>query len=134
VLGSDKRIKYGIIESTFSDFRITTHDYFRHYLGFDIKFITNYLVYRAGIIADFDPKDARPIEFCEKIYQPILFIHGKKDKRINIKYARDNFARIPSKFKKFIELENANHVNVRQEGGKKLFNSIKEFIDDNTKK
>lgn len=131
-LGNDKRIKFGIIESTFSDFKTITNDYFNYHTGFNIKPLTNYLVYRAGKIAEFDPKDAKPIKYCEKIKQPILIIHGNQDKRINIKYGKDNFSKIPSLKKEFIEIENANHLNVWKTGGNEFFERIIRFIEINT--
>lgn len=131
-IGNDRRINFGIIESTFSDFKTITNDYFNYHIGFNIKPLTNYLVYRAGKIADFDPEDANPNKYCKKIEQPILIIHGNEDKRINIKYARDNFEKIPSKEKEFIEIKSANHLNVWKIGGDEYFERIIKFIEQNT--
>ena len=131
-IGNDKRIKFGIIESTFSDFKTITNDYFSYHAGFNIRMLTNYLVYRAGKIAEFDPKDAKPIKYCENIEQPVLIIHGNKDKRINIQYAKNNFSKIPSSKKEFIEIENANHLNVWKTGGSKYFERVIKFIEENT--
>jgi cephalosporin-C deacetylase-like acetyl esterase len=36
-IGFDKRIKFGIIESAFSSFKITVDDYFKLYAGFSMK-------------------------------------------------------------------------------------------------
>lgn len=131
-IGYDKRIKFGIIESTFSDFKTITNDYFNYHAGFNIRPLTNYLVYRAGKIAEFNTEDAKPIKYCGKINQPILLVHGNKDKRINIKYAKENFERIESKEKEFIEIENANHLNVWKVGGKEYFEKVMKFIEENT--
>jgi alpha-beta hydrolase superfamily lysophospholipase len=131
-LGNDKRIKFGIIESTFSDFKIITNDYFNYHAGFNIRPLTNYLVYRAGQIAEFDPNEAKPIKYCENIEQPILIVHGNKDERINIQYGKDNFSKIPSTKKEFIEIKNANHLNVWKTGGDEYFERIIKFIKENT--
>ena len=131
-MGSDKRIKFGIIESTFSDFKTITNDYFNYHAGFNIKPLTNYLVYRAGKLAKFDTEDARPIKYCEKIEQPILIVHGNEDKRIDIKYAKDNFANISSNEKEFIEVKTANHLNVWKTGGENYFKRVMKFITKNT--
>lgn len=131
-IGNDKRIKFGVIESTFSDFETITNDYFSYHAGFSIKPLTSYLVYRAGKIAGFDPKDASPNKYCKKIEQPILIVHGNKDKRINIKYAESNFIKIPSKRKQFIEIESANHLNVWEIGGDEYFEGVIRFIEQNT--
>ncbi len=50
-IASDKRVKFGIIESAFSDFRIIVHDYIKHFVGFDIPILSNYLLFRAERIA-----------------------------------------------------------------------------------
>ena len=131
-MGSDKRIKFGIIESTFSDFKTITNDYFSFHVGFNIRPLTNYLVYRAGKIADFNPNEAKPIKYCENIKQPVVIVHGNEDKRINIKYARANFSKIPSTKKEFIEINGANHLNVWKIGGDEYFERIIKFIDKNT--
>lgn len=131
-LGNDDRIKFGIIESTFSDFKTITNDYFNYHLGFNIKPLTNYLIYRAGKIASFDPEDAKPKKYCKKINQPILLVHGDKDKRIDIKYAKENYRNIQSEEKEFIQIKNANHLNVWKTGGDEYFNKVIEFIEKHT--
>jgi dipeptidyl aminopeptidase/acylaminoacyl peptidase len=131
-IGNDKRIKFGVIESTFSDFKTITNDYFKYHTGFNIKPLTEYLIYRAGEIAEFDTEDAKPIKYCENIEQPILMVHGNKDERINIKYAKANFDVIPSKNKEFIEVENANHLSVWKVGGNEYFERVMKFISKNT--
>lgn len=133
-MGTDSRIQFGIIESTFSDFKTITNDYFQYHLGFNIKPLTNYLVYRAGKIANFNPEDAKPIKYCKTISQPILVVHGNNDQRINIKYAKANFAQIPSTAKEFIEIKTANHLNVWEIGGDDYFSSVLKFITKNTLK
>lgn len=131
-IGEDTRIKFGIIESTFSDFRAVTNDYLRHYAGFTFEPLTNYFVHRAGEIAEFDPEEARPIQYCEKIEQPILIVHGNKDERIAIQYAKANYAKIPSLEKEFIEVKNAGHSNVWDVGGSEYFERVVKFIEKHT--
>jgi len=130
-MGSDKRIQYGIIESTFSDLNSITNDYFKNKIGFSFKIFTDYLVYRAGKIAEFDPQEASPLLYCSKIEQPILLIHGNQDKRINIKYAKANFSQIKSPKKELCIIEGANHLNVWQIGGIQYFDKIISFIKSN---
>lgn len=131
-MGFDKRIKFGIIESAFSDFKTITNDYFRYHVGFNVKPLTNYLISRSGKIAAFNPEEAKPSYYCKKIEQPILIVHGNKDMRINIKYAKENFENIISKQKEFIEIENANHLNVWRVGGNEYFNKTDKFINEYT--
>jgi esterase/lipase len=132
VMGSDNRIQFGIIESTFTDFKTITKDYFKYHLGFSFEPLSNYLIYRAGKIAKFNPADASPIKYCENIHQPILIVHGNDDKRINIRYAKANFVKIPSLKKEFLEIKNAGHLNVWQIGGEGYFKKVERFIEKNT--
>ncbi|WP_299110531.1 alpha/beta hydrolase [uncultured Winogradskyella sp.] len=129
-MGFDKRIKFGIIESTFSDFRTIVDDYFKLHVGFSFKPFSNYLVNRAGDIADFDVNDAKPLTYCETITQPILVVHGNKDDRINIAYGKANFSRIKSKHKEFLEIDNANHLNVWAIGGTPYFDKVLVFLNE----
>lgn len=128
-MATDDRIEFGIIESTFSAFRITAHDYFKFHLGFEIAPFTDYLIDRAGKISDFDPDEAIPKKYCQKIQQRILVIHGDQDQRINIKYGRENFDNISSEEKQFLTIENAAHLDVWQVGGDAYFQQVLDFIE-----
>lgn len=128
-MGFDKRIKFGIIESTFSDFKSITHDYVKYHTGFNIQPLTDYFIKRAQKIADFDMEIARPIDFCSFIDQPIIVAHGTIDRRISIDYGRANFDEIKSEDKSFFEIEKANHLTVWQEGGPEYFDQIFAFLD-----
>ncbi|NRD20507.1 alpha/beta fold hydrolase [Winogradskyella eckloniae] len=128
-MGFDKRISFGIIESTFSDFRTIVNDYFKLHVGFNFTPFTNYLVNRAGQIAEFNPNDANPSQFCSNITQPILIVHGNKDERIKIDYGKENFNNIKSLNKTFIEIDTANHSNVWHVGGDSYFNNVLLFLD-----
>lgn len=125
----DDRIKYGIIESTFSEFRITAHDYARYHLGFNISFLTNYLIDRAGKISDFDPDDAVPKKYCESIKQKVLVVHGDQDQRINIEYGMENYENIPSKQKAFLNIHGASHLDVWEVGGERYLQKVMAFIE-----
>lgn len=118
----DKRIQFGIIESTFSSLNGITHDYCKRMTGINIPFITNFLLYRSGKIANFPPEKIIPKQNCKKITQPIIFVHGNKDEHINIKYNRENFNNVTHSNKEFIEIEKATHLNVWQSKG--YFDSI----------
>ena len=128
-IATEPRISYGIIESTFTDFETIANDYFKQYFNFSIRPLTNYLVHRAGKIADFAPQDARPIHYCKSITQPILLVHGNKDTKIDIKYGRLNYQALrQSKGKSFLEIENANHLNVWNVGGEAYFEKVWNYI------
>lgn len=127
-LAFDERIQFGIIESTFSNFHLITNDYARQYAGFGIPAFTEYQVNRAAKIADFNPKEAYPIEACKHITQPIFMVHGTKDRRIKIEYGKQNFEQLKSNKKQFYEIPDGNHYNVWQIDGDKYFEKVFEFI------
>ncbi len=126
----ESRIEAGIVESTFSDFRTVTNDYFTYHAGFNIRPLTNYLINRAGKMADFDPNEVRPNEACQKITQPILLVHGTQDRRISIEYARENFAQLKSSQKEFVEFEEGNHLNIWKVGGEGYFERVVGFWEE----
>lgn len=125
----DKRICFGIVESTFSDLRTITHDYTRNKLGFDIPFVTDYLLWRAAYIADFDPDKVVPSESCKNISQAIFMVHGTLDDRIKFEYGKQNFDNLQCNEKEFYEVKNANHLNVWKEGGDVYFTKVFEFLN-----
>lgn len=131
-MGMDKRIQFGIIESTFSRFNTIVDDYFELATGFRCEPLTDYLTYRAGKIAHFDTNEPNPIDYCQKITQPILVVHGNQDKRINIAYGKENFNHIKSAEKEFIEVNNANHINVWKTGGDEYLLKVKSFLNKQT--
>lgn len=100
--------------------------------GFRCEPLTDYLTYQAGKIADFDTNEPNPIDYCQKITQPILVVHGNQDKRINIAYGKENFNHIKSTEKEFIEVNNANHINVWKTGGDEYLLKVKLFLDKQT--
>ncbi|AUC75976.1 alpha/beta hydrolase [Olleya sp. Bg11-27] len=131
-MGIDERIEFGIIESAFSDFKTIVNDYFYLHAGFSFAPFSNYLANRTGKIAEFDPNDAKPMKYCKNIKQPILIVHGNKDKRINIKYGQENFSKIKSVEKEFVIIDSANHLNIWKVGGEKYFDKVISFLDKQT--
>jgi alpha-beta hydrolase superfamily lysophospholipase len=131
-MAMDKRIGFGVIESTFSDFRLTANDYSKFYLGFNIPILTNYLVKRAGEIAEFNPALAKPSEACRNITQPMLMVHGDIDNRISINYGRENYNNLASQNKAFLELKGAAHQNVWEIGGEAYFEKVRAFFNSNS--
>ncbi len=127
----DKRIQFAIVESTFTDLKTVVADYTGFHLGIKNQFINEYLVYRAGKIAGFNPEVASPYKACENISVPTLIVHGNDDKRIDIQYGRANYKGLKSHNKQFIEVDKATHLNVWEKGGKEYFNKVLEFIQTN---
>ena len=129
----DKRIQFGIIESAFSDFPKIVHAYVKRLVGFDIPFITNYLIYRAGNIAQFEPQDVKPFILAKNITQPVFIAHGKKDKVIFCSNAITNYDSIRCTNKRIYLLDNADHADVWKVGGSEYFDEVFKFIQSATK-
>lgn len=131
-LAMDSRLKFGIVESTFADFRTIVHDYIHQRLGFDIPLLTDYLIWRAEGIADFESAKVVPSESATLITQPVLIVHGSKDDRIKREYGLRNFNNLAGKDKEFIECPESNHLNVWESCGEKYFERVLNFIDRNS--
>jgi len=125
-LAIENRLKFGVVESTFSTFTSITHDYFELILGFRVELFSKYLAYRAQKIADFE--GAKPINSVKQITQPMLMIHGSEDERINISYGKLNYENLKSTQKEFITVDKAKHMDVWEVGGEPLFDQIFDFI------
>lgn len=127
----DNRIKYAIVESTFTDLETIAADYMELNLGFRSEIFSQYLIYRAGKIAGFKPELASPLVSCKAISVPTLMVHGSSDKRIKIEYGKANFKNLKARNKKFLEIENATHLNVWQVGGDQYFEQVFNFLETN---
>ncbi|MFT6746753.1 MAG: pimeloyl-ACP methyl ester carboxylesterase [Glaciecola sp.] len=128
-LSFDSRIKFGVIESTFSDFESISHDYLNYFMWYSHESMSKFLVHRAGELGKFKTELASPVIACKSIHQPILMAHGDSDKKINIKYGKGNFKALASNHKEFITVEGANHVSVWKTGGERYFEKVLGFID-----
>lgn len=131
-LAFDKRLKFGIIESTFNNFKEISTNYFCRITGISPNSsialnIFPYCIKRAGKIAEFPIDSCNPSEHSRKINSPVLLVHGDSDKRIPIKNAMLNFKKI--KNCRFLKIKNANHSNIHQKGGEEYFEKIKEFLN-----
>lgn len=133
-MAADERIKFGVIESAFSDFPTIVHDYVEYHSGFDIKPVTDYLIVRAGKIAAFVPSEASPRKYGKEIHQPVLMVHGTEDAKVSLDYAKENYESIVSKNKKFVKIEGAGHLNIWQTGADDYFNAVFDFIEEHSEK
>jgi dipeptidyl aminopeptidase/acylaminoacyl peptidase len=132
IMAIDKRIKYGVVESTFSDLKDVSAEYLKRLLKIDNTLISNYLLQRVYSIADIG--QVKPKEIVKEITQPIILVHGMKDKRINIYHALLNYENITSKDKTLLQIENGTHLNIWKKGGGKYLHTIFSFLDRNSTK
>jgi len=125
----DPRIKFGVIESTFSDFSLVSKEYLKRLLKIDNDWFSEYLSQRINQLAKFESKKVLPKESVRNINQSTLLVHGTKDDRINIQHARINFKNLKATDKTFLKIDGANHLNVWQKGGLNYQHKVLSFID-----
>jgi len=131
-LERDKRINFGIIESTFAELDDIVYDYKDRLTGgFGVRVISEYALNRAGELADFDPYEVKPIESVKNIDVPIFIGHGEADENISVKYAKDLYNNLRSADKELYIVPVAGHFNLMKIGGQDYENSVFEFIERN---
>lgn len=128
-LALDKRIAFGIIESTFSDLTQIVRDYGNRMLPFKMDWIHDFLLKRAGEIAGFSPEEVQPKVSAKNITQPVVIAHGTQDKRIDILNGKQIFQNLSSDKKEFLTIDGANHTNLWAIGGTSYFDTIYKFLD-----
>ncbi|WP_452603062.1 alpha/beta hydrolase [Pontimicrobium sp. MEBiC06410] len=129
----DKRITFGIIESTFTDLRQIVYDYQKRFsYGVGLEWICNITLEKASEIAAFNPEKVKPIESVKNISCPILIAHGNADNNIKFKYGKQLYANLASKDRVFVTVENADHYNIYDIGGQEYSNKLFKFLKRQT--
>lgn len=128
LMAKDKRVTYGIIESTYCTFDEVVHDYSARMFGLPLGWLNDYVIWRSQSVASFDKSGVHPEEACKKIEQPVLLVHGTSDDRIDVKYAHRNFKALASEQKELYLVKGANHVNVWDTGGDTYNQKCIEFL------
>ncbi|WP_394748542.1 alpha/beta hydrolase [Spongiimicrobium salis] len=125
----DKRITFGIVESTFTEMRVIVSDYQKQLFGFRSSWISNRALNNAAKIAYFNPDSVRPIQSVPKIDQPILINHGNADKKIALNYGKLLFKNLNSKEKELHIIDGAGHENLYEMGGQAYMDAILAFLN-----
>lgn len=129
----DKRITFGIIESTFTDLRQIVYDYQKRFsYGVGLEWICNITLEKASEIAAFNPEKVKPIESVKNISCPILIAHGNADNNIKFEYGKQLYANLASKDRVFVTVENADHYNIYDIGGQEYSNKLFKFLKRQT--
>ena len=126
----DKRIRFGIIESTFTDLSQIVFDYQKRYLkGIGLRFLSDFILRRAGEISGYDPMKIKPINSVKNIGQPVFMAHGDADKNISFKYGQQLFENLRSEEKEFFRIKNGAHYGLMSTGGEEYKNKLFSFIN-----
>jgi uncharacterized protein len=128
-LSIEPRLQFGIVESTFADFRDIVYDYQVRMFKLPSRWFANDGIARAAAIAGFEPDSVRPAYVAHRIRQPVLMLHGDADEKINIRYGQMIFASLGSADKEFHTIEGAGHHNVSYRGGAAYKRMALDFLD-----
>ena len=128
----DHRIDFGIIESTFTELDDIVYDY-KHRLtgGLGMRFISDYALKRAGVLAGFDPDDIKPIESVKNINVPMFIGHGDADESISVQYGKGLYDSLKTADKELFIVPGAGHFNLMKIGGQDYEKSVFGFIERN---
>ncbi len=130
----DKRIEFGIIESTFTNLNEIVYDYQKNYTyNIGLKPFCSIALNEAGKIAGFTPNKVSPLASVRNIEQPVLIAHGEADQNIKFDYGKQLFENLSSIDKKFIPVKGAGHLDMRKIGGDKYAKAIEKFIVEHLK-
>ena len=129
-LEKDKRLKFGLIQSTFTDLHQIVFDYKKRLLGgFGSQFMVDYVLNRAGQIAHFNPKEVQPIAAVKNIEQPIIIAHGDVDINISYQYGQQLYDSLKATDKEFYLVENGGHIGLWDAGGSVFETKMIGFIE-----
>jgi uncharacterized protein len=133
-LSCEPRLAFGVIESTFCDFRTIVYDYqWRMFKVASHAFADNAIA-RAADQAGFTPDSIKPYEAAEFVHQPVFMAHGDQDEKINIEYGRKNFDHLASLDKQFYVVRGGHHSDVSAAGGEAYHQAILSFLKRQKKK
>ena len=127
-LACEPRLAFGVVESTFADFRSTVYDYQWRMFKIASHTFADDAIARAAEQAHFIPDSIKPFEAAEHITQPVFMGHGDQDEKISIEYGRKNFAHLASTDKQFYVVQGGHHSDISAAGGEAYRNAILSFL------
>lgn len=124
----DKRIAFGVIESTFTDLYQIVFDYQKRITGIGWKGLSNHIINRSARAGKYSPQKVKPIESVRNIEQPVFVAHGGADRNIKPEYGRALFEAFKSKEKEFYLVEGAGHKNICYGGRDEYRSKVVAFL------
>ena len=130
-LAIDRRLRFGLIESTFTDLPTITQAYGYRMSGLPVpRFATDTILRRAGRIAGFRPFEIRPVDAAVDITQPVQMIHGDADGNIDVSHVHLLFAALASKDKRLHIVPGGGHADLREVGGSAYAGLFHGFLEE----
>lgn len=133
-LAIEPRLQFGIVQSTFADFRTIVFDYQQRRLKIPWQWFSDSAISEAEETAHFAADSIRPAEAARHIRQPMLMAHGDADDRIKIAYGREIFDNLASEKKEWHTIEGAHHLNVWARGGVAYRNDLLRFLESQSRR
>lgn len=130
-LSYDKKITFGIIESTFADLNDVVYAYGNRLFGLQQRFLSDRILERAGYFAGFPTAAVKPANLAKNITQPILYLHGDDDDNINVRHGYKIFRNIGSKEKRLFIVHGGKHWGLAYTAGKDYDAAVLHFLKNN---
>lgn len=128
-LENEKRIEFGVIESTFTALDQIVYEYQKRFCkGIGLRFITDVALQEAGKIANFNPDKVKPINSVKNIQQPIFIAHGDSDENIHYTYGEQLYKNVASAEKEFVLVKGGGHFDLFAKGGKDYERKLMSFV------
>ena len=127
-LAEDKRLQFGVIESTFNSLEAVVEQYGVNYFGIRSPWLAHHTLDKSAAIAHFDPYTVLPSESARHITQPVFMSHGDQDERIPWQLGRENFERLASADKQWYLIPNGHHNGTWQAGGAAYERALMGFL------
>ncbi|MDW3651609.1 MAG: alpha/beta fold hydrolase [Bacteroidia bacterium] len=128
-LAKDQEIEFGVIMSPFAELDDIVLDRMELYSFIRWKPYSDYVLTKAGEIADFDPEQVKPVQSAQEIQQAILLVHGEKDVNISPKHGKRIFEQLASKNKRLYLIPEAGHNDLFDKGGKAFADTLFAFVE-----
>jgi pimeloyl-ACP methyl ester carboxylesterase len=128
-LAAEPRLRFGLVQSTFADFRTIVFDYQCNRFYLPWRWWADQGIARAAAMASFEPDSIRPGEAARRVHQPVLLAHGDADDRIKVEYGKEIFANLASREKELHIIPGADHLNVMQRGGDPFREAVLAFLE-----
>lgn len=128
-MAEDPCLDFGIVQSTFADFRTIVFDYQQQRLKIPWRWFADDGIARAKAMARFEPDSIRPAESAKRIQQPVFLTHGDADTRIKADYGREIFANLASGEKQLHIVPGAGHLNLMARGGTAFKATLIRFLN-----
>lgn len=127
-LAEDKRLRFGVIESTFSSLEAVVEQYGINYFGIRSPWLAHHTLDKAAVIAHFNPYQVVPSQSATQITQPVFMSHGDADERIPWQFGKDNFDHLASADKQWYLIPNGHHNGLWQAGGPSYEAALMAFL------